>query len=103
MSTNYLLIVIEINNIGGNFSTQIYLPLCPLFLAPLSPPVVRRDERRPKELTMALRRPPTRIELKADDVEDYDKVRSGLMFAQGSEEGLTIDQRDSQYGQCGGG
>ncbi|EED86575.1 predicted protein [Thalassiosira pseudonana CCMP1335] len=54
--------------------TQIYLPLCPLFLAPLRPPVVRRDdERRPKELTMALRRPPTRIELKADDVEDYDK------------------------------
>lgn len=25
--------------------------------------------------TMALRRPPTRIELKADDVEEYDKVR----------------------------
>lgn len=25
------------------------------------------------------------------------------MFVQGSEEGLTIDQRDSQYGQCGGG
>ena len=25
---------------------------------------------------MALRRPPTRIELKADDVEEYDKVRS---------------------------
>lgn len=24
---------------------------------------------------MALRRPPTRIELKADDVEEYDKVR----------------------------
>jgi hypothetical protein len=26
---------------------------------------------------MALRRPPTRIELKADDVEEYDKVRLG--------------------------
>ena len=29
---------------------------------------------------MALRRPPTRIELKADDVEEYDKVSNGLLF-----------------------
>ena len=28
---------------------------------------------------MALRRPPTRIELKADDVEEYDKV--GVVFS----------------------
>mmetsp|Transcript_1864 Transcript_1864/g.3699 ORF Transcript_1864/g.3699 Transcript_1864/m.3699 type:complete len:100 (+) Transcript_1864:43-342(+) len=30
----------------------------------------------PRYLTMALRRPPTRIELKADDVEEYDRVSS---------------------------
>lgn len=33
-------------------------------------------------VNMALRRPPTRIELKADDVEEYDKVRCvcGVLF-----------------------
>jgi hypothetical protein len=29
---------------------------------------------------MALRRPPTRIDLKADDVEEYDKVRLLLLY-----------------------
>ena len=39
-----------------------------------------RDQLTNKLSTMALRRPPTRIELKADDVEEYDKVSNGQQW-----------------------
>ena len=42
---------------------------------PSIPVIYSRDQQ-----TMALRRPPTRIELKADDVEEYDKVSNGQQW-----------------------
>ena len=51
-----------------------------LFSTLTIPYILFRDQLTNKLSTMALRRPPTRIELKADDVEEYDKVSNGLLF-----------------------
>jgi hypothetical protein len=45
--------------------------------APLTKQTTAKAQR---DNIMALRRPPTRIDLKADDVEEYDKVRLLLYY-----------------------
>ena len=59
--------IFQISNFNFNLSTRRYI-------------YYSRDQLTNKLSTMALRRPPTRIELKADDVEEYDKVSNGQQW-----------------------